>query len=78
MLNNISKVLIIVGVIMTIVLKPWLENEWFEIIGFGLLMFGFYNSKEQIIGSNDEYGAYIYYTCMALFIILIFAKWFLV
>jgi hypothetical protein len=76
-LNNTSKILITSGIITITIIKWWLGYEWLDVIGFSLLLVGFIYSKKEITESHQDYGMYIYYAIMALVMMFIFSKWFL-
>jgi hypothetical protein len=77
MLNNIGKGIAISGLLINIIFKWWLGYEWIEPIGFSLLFIGLLVSKKQFIEGIGDYGVHIYYALMTIFMISIFAKWFL-
>jgi len=77
-LNNTSKVLFLAGILTITVLKWWLGYEWLDVIGFTLLFIGLLFSKKAFIENHQsDYGKYIYYTMMVIFMLLVFEKWFL-
>jgi len=75
-INNISKVLIVSGFLISIVGKTIFGIEWLDIMGYSLVLIGFVLAKNDIIEGNEEYGIYIYYTILILFLFIVFGKWF--
>ena len=75
-INNISKVLVISGFLISLIGKTIFGIEWLDMAGYTLLFLGFVLAKNDIIEGNPDYGKYIYYTLLILFLILVFTKWF--
>lgn len=51
--------------------------EWLDMVGLSIILIGFVLAKNDYIEGNDDYGKYIYYTVLILFLCIVFGKWFL-
>jgi len=76
-INNISRVLIVSGFLMSLIGKTVLGIEWLDMVGFSLILIGLVLAKNDYIEGNKDYGKYIYYTVLILFLFIVFGKWFL-
>lgn len=75
-INNISKVLIISGLLMSLIGKTFFGIEWLDMVGYSIILIGLVWSKNDIIEGNEDYGKYIYYSLLVLFLFIVFGKWF--
>jgi len=75
-INNISKVLFVSGFLISIVGKTIFGIEWLDMMGYSLVLIGFVLAKNEFIEGNEEYGIYIYYTILIIFLFAVFGKWF--
>lgn len=75
-INNISKVLILSGLLMSIIGKTVFGIEWLDMVGYSIILIGLVWAKNDIIEGNEDYGKYIYYTLLVLFLFIVFGKWF--
>lgn len=75
-INNISKVLILSGLLMSLIGKSVFGIEWLDMVGYSIILIGIVWSKNDIIEGNEDYGKYIYYTLLVLFLFIVFGKWF--
>lgn len=75
-INNISKVLILSGLLMSLIGKTVFGIEWLDMVGYSIILIGLVWAKNDIIEGNEDYGKYIYYTLLVLFLFIVFGKWF--
>ena len=75
-INNISKVLGISGLLMSIIGKTVFGIEWLDMVGYSLILIGLVLAKNDIIEGNGDYGKHIYYGLLLLFLLIVFGKWF--
>jgi hypothetical protein len=75
-INNISRVLILSGLLMSLIGKSVFGIEWLDIVGYSIILIGLVLAKNDIIEGNEDYGKYIYYTLLVLFLFIVFGKWF--
>jgi hypothetical protein len=75
-INNISKVLILSGLLMSLIGKTVFGIEWLDMVGYSIILIGLVWAKNDIIEGNEDYGKYIYYTLLLLFLFIVFGKWF--
>lgn len=75
-INNISKVLILSGLLMSLIGKTVFGFEWLDMVGYSIILIALVWSKNDIIEGNEDYGKYIYYTLLVLFLFIVFGKWF--
>lgn len=61
---------------MSLIGKSIFGIEWLDMVGFTLIFIGFILGKNDYIEGNKDYGKYIYYTLLILFLLLVFGKWF--
>jgi hypothetical protein len=76
-INNISRVLIVSGFLMTLIGKTVFGIEWLDMLGYSLILIGIVLAKNDYIEGNEDYGKYIYYALLMLFLLIVFSKWFL-
>lgn len=75
-INNISRVLILSGLLMSLIGKTVFGIEWLDMVGYSIILIGLIWAKNDIIEGNEDYGKYIYYTLLLLFLFIVFGKWF--
>ena len=75
-INNISKILILSGLLMSLIGKTVFGIEWLDMVGYSIILIGLVWAKNDIIEGNEDYGKYIYYTLLVLFLFIVFGKWF--
>jgi hypothetical protein len=75
-INNISRVLILSGLLMSLIGKSVFGIEWLDMVGYSIILIGLVLAKNDIIEGNEDYGKYIYYTLLVLFLFIVFGKWF--
>ena len=63
---------------MSLIGKSVFGIEWLDMVGFSLILIGFVMAKNDYIEGNVDYGKYIYYTVLILFLFIVFSKWFLI
>jgi hypothetical protein len=76
-INNISRVLIVSGFLMSLIGKTVFGIEWLDMLGYSLILIGIVLAKNDYIEGNEDYGKYIYYALLMLFLLIVFSKWFL-
>lgn len=53
------------------------DNKWVDIAGFFAILISTMLLKKKMIEENKDYGIYIYYTLMTLWLLIVFIKWFM-
>lgn len=61
---------------MSLIGKTVFGIEWLDMVGYSLILFGFVLAKNDIIEGNEDYGKFIYYGLLMLFLFIVFGKWF--
>lgn len=75
MLSNANKILIISGLLLSLVNRFTIDNNWLEMISLTIVLVGILLSKRKIVES-DEYGVYYYYVILSLYMLMVFFAWF--
>ncbi|HMU04609.1 MAG TPA: hypothetical protein PJ990_13340 [Saprospiraceae bacterium] len=61
---------------MSLIGKTFFGIEWLDMGGYSIILIGLVWSKNDIIEGNEDYGKYIYYALLVLFLFIVFGKWF--
>ena len=61
---------------MSLIGKTVFGIEWLDMVGYSIILIALVWSKNDIIEGNEDYGKYIYYTLLVLFLFIVFGKWF--
>jgi hypothetical protein len=62
---------------MSLIGKTVFGIEWLDMLGYSLILIGIVLAKNDYIEGNEDYGKYIYYALLMLFLLIVFSKWFL-
>ncbi|MBC7885551.1 MAG: hypothetical protein H7X99_08755, partial [Saprospiraceae bacterium] len=73
-INNISKMLILSGFLISITGSTIFGIEWLELVGLSIVFIGFVLSKKDFIEVRGDYGKHIYYTIIIMFVLLTFIR----
>jgi hypothetical protein len=75
-MNQLSKVLLVVGLLIFIG-NLWFFHQWLEILAFSMFLYGIIRAKEDIILWFHDYKELKFYSILSVLIVLIFGYWFL-
>lgn len=74
-INKTSKILVISGLLVSVINVFSLDNDWIEMGCFSVCLVGIILSKKDIVAA-DDYGIYLYYLILGLYLFLIIGLWF--